>query len=112
MRLLPAAIALALALSACGPGPTQPLAPSIVSATAGITSEGCEATTERGVGVLLENGMVLTSAHVVAGTTIIQVTVEGREHEATVLADHWLGQFSQVMRTITGSCRSQALLRA
>ena len=86
MRLLPAAVALALALSACGSGPTQAPSPSIVSATAGITSEGCEATTERGVGVLLENGMVLTSAHVVAGTTIIRVTVEGREHEARVLA--------------------------
>jgi S1-C subfamily serine protease len=49
-------------------------------------STGCEPTTERGVGVLLEGGVVLTSAHVVAGAESIEVVLNGDTHSAQVLA--------------------------
>ncbi len=46
----------------------------------------CSATPDLGTGFVIDSGLILTSAHVVAGQTSIEVTIDGRADDATLVA--------------------------
>jgi S1-C subfamily serine protease len=83
-RIVPAVL-LGLLTSACTATPT-PVPEAALASTVGIEAVGCEPTTERGTGVLLRDGMVLTAAHVIAGTDLISVVFEDETLTAQVVA--------------------------
>lgn len=65
--------------SACAPDP-----PAAAAAVAVTTT--CRSVTEFGAGMLIDNGLVLTSAHVVAAAEDITVHIDGRDIAADVVA--------------------------
>lgn len=71
-----------LTFASCSPPAT--LAPHVSEATVGIEATGCPPTTSRGSGVLLQDGLILTAAHVIAGATEVVATINGTQLAATV----------------------------
>ncbi|MCP5028984.1 MAG: trypsin-like peptidase domain-containing protein [Actinomycetia bacterium] len=58
--------------------------PSIDAHGVGVRAGGCSLVDDLGSGVIMGNGVVLTSAHVVAGATDVRVVIDGREIPARV----------------------------
>lgn len=84
MRRLVASGVLALALVACG---DDRQAPTAVSASVRVESEGCSSHHEVGGGAFVAPSMVVTVAHVVAGATDVDVVLaDGTEKTATVVS--------------------------
>lgn len=72
------AVALCAALVGCAPDPP--------SGAVGIVATGCDVAPSNGSGMTVAAGVILTSAHVVAGATAISVRIPGRgDQEATVV---------------------------
>jgi S1-C subfamily serine protease len=55
------------------------------AAVVGLTVAGCPPGTAHGSGILVEPGLILTSAHVVKGATDIEVTSRGRTTSGTIV---------------------------
>lgn len=84
-RRITITVLLGLLASACTATPA-PVPETALAATVGVEAVGCEPTTERGTGILLRDGLVLTAAHVIAGTEAISVVFEHETLPAQVVA--------------------------
>lgn len=80
MRPVVAAVVLVTATAACAPDGPDP-----AEAAVGIVVEGCDPGVELGSGLLIEPGLALTSAHVVAGARTISVRHGGEEHTGEIV---------------------------
>jgi len=84
-RRITIAVLVGLLASACTATPER-VPEAALAATVGVEAVGCEPTTERGTGILLRDGMVLTAAHIIAGTDAISVVFEDETLPAQVVA--------------------------
>ena len=84
-RSLPALALLLVGATGCVDDDPDPI--SAVGATVTVFATGCRNTSGHGIGTHIEPGMILTSAHTLAGADTITVTdVDGTSATATLLA--------------------------
>jgi Trypsin-like peptidase domain len=81
-QLLAATLAMTMVLSSSASASPVTLRQSVVE----VLAEGCPVVFNRGLGLVVAPGRVLTSAHVVAGSPKVSVTIDGRRSPATVVA--------------------------
>ena len=78
---------LAISTAAVGCADDDPDPDSAVDATVSVFATGCRNTSGQGIGTHIEPGVILTSAHTLAGADTITVTgVDGTSTRATLLA--------------------------
>ena len=76
MRSVALLLACGAALAGCGATPSID-AESVSNATLRVRADGCGPRTELGTGTSIDDGLVVTAAHVVAGATQVEV-IDGR----------------------------------
>jgi S1-C subfamily serine protease len=81
-QLLASTLIMAVVLSSSASASLVPLRHSVAE----VLAEGCPVASNRGLGLMVAPGRVLTSAHVVAGSPKISITIDGRRNIATVVA--------------------------
>ena len=81
-QLLAATLAMTMVLSSSASASPVTLRQSVAE----VLAEGCPVVFNRGLGLVVAPGQVLTSAHLVAGSSKISITIEGRRTPATVVA--------------------------
>jgi Trypsin-like peptidase domain len=81
-QLLASTLIMAVVLSSSASASPVPLRHSVAE----VLAEGCPVASKRGLGLMVAPGRVLTSAHVVAGSPKISITIEGRRSLAIVVA--------------------------
>jgi Trypsin-like peptidase domain len=81
-QLLGAALAMTMVLSSSASASPVTLRQSVAE----VLAEGCPIAFNRGLGLVVAPGRVLTSAHVVAGSPKVSITIDGRRSLATVVA--------------------------
>jgi hypothetical protein len=82
LQLLASTLIMAVVLSSSASASPVALQQSVAE----VLAEGCPVASNRGLGLMVAPGRVLTSAHVVAGSPKISVTIEGRRSLAIVVA--------------------------
>jgi Trypsin-like peptidase domain len=81
-QLLAATLAMTVVLASSANASPVTLRQSVAE----VLAEGCPVASSRGLGLVVAPGHVLTSAHVVAGSPKISITIDGRRSIATVVA--------------------------